>query len=333
MLSGLSVIGQASKNPFDLTYKKPQADTKIRTNVLSDSLHQSIHIDSTAMVATSPEALPSHLNQSAPTTDPSRPIGSKTNPFDIIRAPIADSDSKINAPKVTQSIEEDIQEEDNFLKDRGFMFWVLFGLLLVFSSIFGAAKGILNQISSSFLNENFLRQTHRSSQNNFSSIYIILYTLALLNVAIFIYLLCDHFDWERPNSILFLLKMAGVVGLIFIGKHLLLSIVGYIFPIQKELSLYNFTIMVFGILIGLLLLPINIVIAFAPIAIGKVIVYLALGAIIAIYLFRIIRGLSIGSKYLVLHKFHFFIYLCTVEILPVIVLLKILDNYTGISFI
>ena len=127
--------------------------------------------------------------------------------------------------------------------------------------------------------------------------------------------------------------MVGIVCLIFIGKHLLLFIVGYIFPIQKELGLYNFTIMVFGIISGLLLLPINIVIAYVPMEIGKVVVYLSLGAIIAIYLFRIIRGLSIGSKYLVLHKFHFFIYLCTVEILPVIVLLKILDNYTGISFI
>ncbi len=327
MLGVFSVMGQGSKNPFDLKYKKPQIETKVRTNVVPDSQRQFVKEDSLAMEATMPQ-----INQAIDTNRIIEEIGIAENPFNIIRVPLNESNSKINPPKVIESAEGEVQDKDTILKYRGFMFWVLLGLLLVFSSIYGVAKSKLSQISSSFFNENFLRQTHRSNQGNFSFLYILLYLLALLNIAVFAYLLSDYFNWERPDSILLLAKMAGVVCLIFTCKHLLLSLVGYIFPVQKELSLYNFTIMVFGIILGLLLLPINIVIAYAPIAVGKVVVYLSLGAIIAIYLFRMIRGLSIGSKYLVLHKFHFFIYLCTVEILPVIVLLKILDNYTGISF-
>lgn len=333
MLSGVTVFGQVSKNPFDLKYKKPPTETKIRTNLVPDSQLQSINIDSTAVITTAQSELPSVIIQSNDTLSLVEGKSSTRNPFDIIKTPINDTDSNITAPKVIESEEGIIQDEDTLLKDSGFMFWVLLGVLLVFTSLFGAAKGKLNQISSSFFNENFLRQTYRSNQGNFSFLYILLYILALINGAIFVYLLSDYFNWERPTSILFLVKTVCVVCVVFIGKHLLLSIVGFIFPIQKELGLYNFTIMVFGIILGLFLFPINIVIAYAPIPVGKVVVYLALGAIIAIYLFRMIRGLSIGSKYLVLHKFHFFIYLCTVEILPIIILIKILDNYIGISFI
>ncbi len=327
-------MGQESKNPFDLKYKKTQTEVKIETNVVLDTQEQAIDEDSLAMIAIPPsQNSSSEIGQASDTT---RLMGSTNiaeNPFNIIRVPSKELNAKINSPKVLEPTAEKLQEEDNILKDSGFMFWVLLGILLVFTSLFGAARGKLSQISSSFLNENFLRQTHRSNQGSFSFLYLFLYILALINIAIFIYLLGEYFNWERPNSILLLTKMVGIVCLIFIVKHLLLSLVGYIFPIQKELSLYNFTIMVFGIILGLILFPVNIVIAYAPMAIGKGVVYLSLGAIIAIYIFRMIRGLSIGSKYLVLHKFHFFIYLCTVEILPVIVLLKILDNYTGISLI
>ncbi len=335
MLIGFSLMGQGSKNPFDLKYKKPQ--TEVKTNVVLDTQEQVINAideDSLVMIAIPPsQNSPSEMGQASDTT---RLIGSTNiaeNPFNIIRVPSKELNAKINSPKITEPSEEQVQEKDSILKDSGFMFWVLLGILLVFTSIFGAARGKLSQISSSFLNENFLRQTHRSNQGSFSFLYIFLYILALINIAIFAYLLGKFFNWERPNSILLLAKIVGIVSLIFIGKHVLLSLVGYIFPVHKELSLYNFTIMIFGIILGLFLFPINIVIAYAPMAVGKGVVYLSLGAIIAIYVFRMIRGLSIGSKYLVLHKFHFFIYLCTVEILPVIVLLKILDNYTGISII
>jgi hypothetical protein len=82
--------------------------------------------------------------------------------------------------------------------------------------------------------------------------------------------------------------------------------------------------MLFNILLGLVLLPINILVGFAPESISKMAVYLGLGAILAIYGFRYLRGLSLGSRYLILHKFHFLLYLCAVEILPFIFLLKII---------
>jgi len=246
-----------------------------------------------------------------------------SNPFDIIKEapviviPSAKSNIKENTSKSTKTPSRKLE----------FMFWVLSGLLIIFASVFGVSRNRLSQIYNSFLNENFLRQTHRYNDGSFSLVYIFLYLLAFASIAIFIFLSAAHFNANFPNKFFFLLQLFGGVTLLFFGKHLLLQIIGYIFPLKKEMSLYSFTIMIFGILVGLLLFPLNAVIAYAPVAAGKIAVYLALGAILAIYLFRTIRGLSIGSKHLVLHKFHFFVYLCTVEILPVVVLIKMISVY------
>ena len=316
-----SLIAQVSNNPFELKFKKEQIQTT-PLEVVSDS--QTVAQDS---VVTGNSVVVLNKDQTA--------YVATDNPFDIKSKPPTDKTTLqqpniSTKPLVTDSTTTKAPTTSN---ESGFMFWVLLGILLIFSSLIGASRTKLNQLSSSFWNENFLRQIHRGNQGSFSFTYLLLYALALVNVGIFFFLLSQYFNWNIPDSLLFLGKIIGSVFVIFIGKHLLLSLVSYIFPIHKEISLYSFTIMVFGIILGLFLLPINILIAYAPTGIGKLIVYISLGAIIAIYLFRLVRGLSIGSKYLVLHKFHFFIYLCTVEILPVIVLLKILDNYTGISFI
>ena len=52
--------------------------------------------------------------------------------------------------------------------------------------------------------------------------------------------------------------------------------------------------------------------------------------IFGITVFCILRGLFLASKYLSFHKFHFFMYLCTVEIAPVLVVVKLLLLKAGI---
>jgi len=299
LLYTTSLFGQSS-NPFDLQYKEPIGDVTTK-----DSLN---------------------IYRQSPLNTPALLEEKPTNPFDIINeTPVTASPSRLQVPENTV-----INRKPAINKNIGFLFWVFFGILLVFSSIFGISKTRLGQVYNSFLNENFLRQAHRYNQGNFSLVYVFLYILAIINIAIFVYLMGNHFGSNLPSNFLFLLQLVGMVLILFGGKHLLLWLMGAIFPVNKEISLYSFTIMIFGILLGILLFLLNITIAYAPSVIAGLSVYLALGAIIAIYLFRIVRGLSIGSKYLVLHKFHFFIYLCTVEILPVIVLLKVIRNYLEI---
>ncbi len=290
-----SLSSQTTANPFDLVHRR-----HIETPAPTDSATQSA-IQTSAL---------------------EKPV----NPFDIAAEPIEKA-NKITPTKKNQTTSQKDLDNNN----PGFLFWVLLTVLLIFTSVFRISRDRISKMYHSFLNENFMRQTHRMNQGRFSFIYLILYVFAFVNLGIFTFLSLQSFDINTPSTFQMLLLMIGLFALILLIKHILLALVGYIFPVDKEISLYSFTIMVFWTLIGIFLLPINIIIAYAPDVVGKFVVYGAVGAIIATYLFRAIRGFSIGSKYLMSNTFHFFIYLCTVEILPVVVLLKLIQSYAKVT--
>jgi len=104
---------------------------------------------------------------------------------------------------------------------------------------------------------------------------------------------------------------------------LIISVLGYIFPIEKVSSLYNFTLIVFAINLGLFLLPFNLLIAFGPDSLKPGIFYLSAVLIGLVIAFRSLRALFQSSRLVFENKFHFFLYLCTIEIAPVVVLLKL----------
>jgi hypothetical protein len=52
-------------------------------------------------------------------------------------------------------------------------------------------------------------------------------------------------------------------------------------------------------------------------------VFWVLGLVSIFYIYRSLRALNIGSKFLVSDQFHFLLYLCTVEVAPVVLLAKL----------
>jgi len=126
------------------------------------------------------------------------------------------------------------------------------------------------------------------------------------------------------GSIYSALICMAFVAAVMLAKHLLMQVIGWIMPFDKELSLYGYMMAVFNQVIGIVLLPFIIVAAFAPDPFKKIALFGGVGAILLIYLYRSIRGVMIGERFMALHKFHFFLYLCTVEIAPLLILVKVL---------
>ncbi|MFK7980960.1 MAG: DUF4271 domain-containing protein [Saprospiraceae bacterium] len=241
------------------------------------------------------------------------------NPFDIAEQPIE------KPATITRPIAPIEDKEDGLPKaevSKNYLIAVFFVVLAFFTAVISIARKKLEQSYRAFLNDNFLRQLHRVNQGSFSLSYFLLYLSFFLNVGIFIYLAANYFGANLPQNIAWVFLVCLGVALAFLFKHLLLFFIQSVFPISKEIKLYSFSIMVFSIILGIVLLPVNILAAFAPIGLAKIAILGGLGAIIATYLFRSIRGISIASKYIMLHSFHFLLYLCAVEILPVVVLLK-----------
>jgi hypothetical protein len=118
----------------------------------------------------------------------------------------------------------------------------------------------------------------------------------------------------------------GLAG-IYLVKFITISLSGYIFNAKEDAGTYANIVFQINKIIGFISLPFILIFAF----VGNPNLdhnLLTIGAIIlvALLLYRYIISFSLIAKNLQLNAFHFFLYLCTVEIIPILVLYKLFFN-------
>ncbi len=207
----------------------------------------------------------------------------------------------------------------------GGIFLFLMALLAFFNTVFGTE---LRDSFRAFTNSNILSLLHRERKDSSQGYFVLFYLFYVINMGVFLFLAAHHLNLLKGSAgIVILFLFVLLVGVLIFLRHSLLNILRGIFPFGKELGLFSYMISIYNQVIGLLIIPFNVGLAFAPESVKLPLLYLAGGMILAVYIYRSIRGLIIANKFLAFHKFHFFIYLCTVEIAPIVVLVKLVTTW------
>jgi hypothetical protein len=244
------------------------------------------------------------------------------NPFDIIPP-----DKEVSPVKsIVSTRKKQVKSIDVPTTDRRLLLIMTTVLLLLLTILVTLFRSQLYRTYRAFLNDNLLSQLQRERETVGGTPYYLFYIFFMLTLGVFIYLIAKTYQvpiWPAKPWYSLGLCLA-VVPAFFISKHLVLNILGGIFPIEKEIRLYSLTIIVFSIVLGICLLPVNLLLAFAPDSTQEIVVYVAIFIIAGIYIFRTLRGLFIGNKFLLFHKFHFLLYICTVELAPIAIIVKLL---------
>jgi hypothetical protein len=177
-----------------------------------------------------------------------------------------------------------------------------------------------------FLNDNGFSVAQREASGFVGNTpYFLLYGNFLFNAGIFIFLVTRVFQRETFNNLSFLLLCLVGAAAAFLFKHLMLSIVGNLFSIETEVRKYNFLIVIFNCILGLFLVPFNLLIAFSAKAGSQQLLLVSwmLGLVAIFYAYRSLRASGIGAKFLTQSPIHFLLYFCAVEIAPVLLLVKL----------
>lgn len=183
----------------------------------------------------------------------------------------------------------------------------------------------INNIYKSFMSHNMLVLLHREKGNLRSLPYLLLYLLYCLTGGTFLFLVSKYMGMQFfENNFLSLLTNVGIVSGFYLVKHVVLALLSSIFPFSKEMNLYAFTIAVFNQTLGIILIPFIAFIAFDQSNVGTSILYISFIVISLVYLYRAVRALIIGRQYISFHKFHFFVYLCAVELAPLLIIIKLM---------
>lgn len=203
------------------------------------------------------------------------------------------------------------------------LFGVIFSLLAWGLSL---NRELLKKIYRAALNENLSSLLYREQRFATTQyLYYTIYIIFFLNGGMFLYFLSRHFGWTAW-TFQSIWSSIGLVFVIYMLRHLSLSILGSTYPITKEATHFSFSIVLHNILLGIGLIPVNLFLAFGPDGMYRTIAVTGLLFCGLIYLIRQFRGLLISGSAIVTNPFHFFVYLCAVEILPLFTLVRFFHN-------
>jgi hypothetical protein len=203
------------------------------------------------------------------------------------------------------------------------LFAIVFGLLAWALSL---NREVLQKIYRAALNENLSSLLYREQRFATTQyLYYTIYIIFFINAGLFLYYLAREFNWSAWTFSSVWTSIALVI-IVYLLRHLSLSILGHTYPVTREMTHFSFSILLHNILLGIALIPVNLFLAFGPDGLHRTIAIVGIGLCGLIYIFRQFRGLLIGGSALGAHPFHFFVYLCTVEILPLFTLVKFFHN-------
>ena len=160
----------------------------------------------------------------------------------------------------------------------------------------------------SFRDKNFLQFRFNMFLN---SVY-------LLILSVFIYQGLNFFDIRFNNLSLSYVYVLIIVSVVFFARYIVLNMLGTVFEAKKEFQEYQYNYFLYNRLMALVILPAVFVFSYIPNSLKIIVIYTVICLLIISYILKLIRGLNIIVKKHVL-IFYVLLYLCTLEILPVLV--------------
>jgi len=132
-----------------------------------------------------------------------------------------------------------------------------------------------------------------------------------------------HNSGVIPPSILIIMLIAGT-GLIYLAKYAAVRFSGWAFRVEGITEHYLFNVFLINKVLGVMLIPFIIILAFADHQWAQQVVVISFVVAGILLLNRYIRSWQVFGSFFQYSKFHFFVYLCASELLPLAVLMKLL---------
>lgn len=132
-----------------------------------------------------------------------------------------------------------------------------------------------------------------------------------------------HHSGVIPPSLLIIMLIAGT-GIIYLAKYTAVRFSGWAFRVEGITEHYLFNVFLINKVLAVALIPFIIVLAFADHQWAQQVVIISFVTAGILLLNRYIRSWQVFGSFFQYSKFHFFMYLCASELLPLAVLMKLL---------
>lgn len=208
-------------------------------------------------------------------------------------------------------------------------FWIFPIFLILFALItlirFKYSKEF-NDVFTVFFSNSVFQQVYReASVSGIRPGYVLLNINFILLTALWIYLYAIRNLQSIHSHVNILLPASFIlITLILIIRYFAVQFVSYIISKPKELKFFHFTELQIFRAGGIILFPLILIQYYAPDTISKIASVLALIIFITFFLYRYLRAYHMVSQAYGKNLFHFLIYICTLEIAPVLIGAKLI---------
>ncbi len=210
-------------------------------------------------------------------------------------------------------------------KGKEVIFYALITILLFFAVIrYSYPKYILDLFRVTFRTTLKRRQiSEQLIQTPVPS--LLLNFFFLISGSLYISFLLQHYDLTRDYNFWLLSSYCFLALMtIYLIKFLSLKFSGWLFNISPTTDSYIFIVFIINKILGIYLLPFLILLAFTEGNIYEVALTISYIGIFVLLVFRFILSYGLIQNQIRLNPFHFFLYLCAFEIIPLLLIYKAL---------
>ncbi len=202
---------------------------------------------------------------------------------------------------------------------------VLLFLYILFVWMYVSDHKKLSQIIKGFYINRNSNQLSRNELSIGNRVSIFLFIFFVITLTLFINRIMRYYGFQffTNNVTLGYIVTTIALTVAYSVKFATIKLMGYIFNVQKEANDYLRTVFLFCNTLGLFMLPVVICLTFVKQISPIVFMYAGIGIIITFFVIRMVRGFILGLNSSEISKIYLFMYLCTLEILPFVIMVKL----------
>jgi hypothetical protein len=331
-----AILGLLVLSSFTVVKQASQKDTSLLSKDTSSVFQDSTLVKDTLWVQYK-QVIPKTFIQADALYLQSIPRDPKDSNFNVLKLYINFFAKKEHAyqlynQKIASSNAGDVLykiEQKFSLPDKDILFYVFIALIFLYGFLIQIAPQYIAKLFSQFSQSSLRMMQNREQllQNSLASIimnigFVISFSLMATLIIFNAHLLPIHF-WEG-----FLYMCLFFVGL-YIGKYICLTIAGYVFNTIELVQTYIFVVFMINKVLGILLIPFIAILAFAKPFLHPFAIWGGGLLMVLLILYRYLFSLTSVRNKLHVSSFHFFLYLCAFEIIPLLILYKLIVQYFG----
>ncbi|BAV10259.1 hypothetical protein FLA_6320 [Filimonas lacunae] len=221
--------------------------------------------------------------------------------------------------------------EYKVLQEKDQLFYVLMGLLLILGFIRASFPKYFTYMFMLIRQTSFRQKQTREQllQGRLPSLMMNL--LFIMVAAIYISIVATQKKLTHITFWYFVLYSMLILSAVYLLKFLFLRFTGWVFRVSEAAETYIFIVFLVNKLLAVALLPLVWLLAYSTGDLNVIVFTISTFLIGILLIYRYILSLAAVRNMVRISPFHFFIYLCAVEILPVLLIYKILFSKLGLS--